>query len=460
MHDPALAFSSDDAEASPPAVPRVPESIADTGLSAGMISDLLIRTLYVQGARTGAQLRRVLGLPFSLLDEELLSLQQRRYVQVRGAGSHGRSTYTFELTAEGRDRAREVMEVNQYVGPAPVPLAEYERWVATQTIRRVRVTKEVIHDGFSHLVFDDQFLDQLGPAINSGKSLFLYGHAGNGKTTIAEAIARMMGGSLYLPYALEIEGQIAVLYDPVYHHPLDGTEEDDDGDDLTFLRDSPKHDMRYALIKRPVVFAGGELTLDQLELQYDAQTKVYQAPAHVKANGGVFIIDDFGRQLVRPRDLLNRWMIPLEKHLDYLAFRSGHKFPVPFDTLIVFATNLNPLELVDEAFLRRIRYKILVESPSYEQYKEIFRRCCQARDILFDPDRVRYIYQQYYERLEIPPRGCHPRDLVDTLCNVAKYLEVEASLTIDLLDRACKSYFLDMPGGGASHLTEPQTFDG
>lgn len=458
MADRAVAFTPEEPEAPEQEAPPVPQTLADTGLSEGMVSDLIVRTLYVQGARTGEELRRVIGLPFTLLDEELLSLQQRRLVHVRGASTHGRATYTFELTTEGRDRAREVMEVNQYVGPAPVPLSVYKEWVARQSIRRVQINRDVIRDGFGHLVFDERFLEQMGPAINSGKSLFLYGHAGNGKTTIAEAIARMMGGSLYLPYALEIEGQIAVLYDPVYHHELDDAE--GDSESLSILRDSPTHDLRFARIRRPVVFVGGELTLEQLELQYDSQTKIYQMPAHVKANGGVFIIDDFGRQLVRPRDLLNRWMVPLEKHVDFLAFRSGHKFPVPFDTLLLFATNLNPLELVDEAFLRRIRYKIMVESPSYEQYKEIFRLCCQSKEILFDPDRVRYIFQQYYERLQIPPRGCHPRDLVETLCNVAKYLEVEPSLTIDLLDRACKSYFLDMPGGGAARPMEHvQQFD-
>lgn len=432
--------------------PPIPVTRADTGLTAGLVSDLVLKTLYDRGARTGEDLRQALRLPFAIIDEELVDLQRRRLVEVRGAGGQSRVTYTFDLTSAGRDRAREALDANGYVGPAPVPLMQYARWVQSQTVRHVMVTEERIRSGFSHLVFDEGFLDQLGPAINSGLSLFLYGHSGNGKTTIAEAIAGMLGGAVYLPFALEIEGQIIVLFDPVYHEPVEHGPEaspDDPFGGHPLFREQQAWDPRYALIRRPVVFVGGELALEQLELQYDPHTRIYQAPAQVKANGGVFIIDDFGRQLVRPRDLLNRWMVPLEKRIDYLALRNGYKFPVPFDCLIIFSTNLNPLELVDEAFLRRIRYKIMVESPSYDQYIEIFRRCCDARDILFEPARVQYIYKQYYERLQIPPRGCHPRDVVDTVCNVAKYMDVVPSLSTEILDRACRSYFLDMPGGGA-----------
>ncbi len=432
--------------------PSLPSTTEETGLTGGMISDLILKTLYTQGARTGEQLRQSIRLAFTILDEQLVDLQQRRMIEVRGAGGRGRMTYTFDLTGVGRERAKEAMLANGYVGPAPIPLSEYKFWVESQSVRDVTVSREIIRQGFSHLVFDERFLDQLGPAINSGKSLFLYGHSGNGKTTIAEAIAGMVGGNVYVPYALEIEGQIMVLYDPVYHIPADDdlAEEAELATSAVWVTDYPDYDMRFLKIKRPVVFVGGELTLDQLELQYDPHTKVYQAPAHVKANSGVFIIDDFGRQLVRPRDLLNRWMIPLEMSLDYLTFRNGHKFPVPFDTLLLFATNLNPLELVDEAFLRRIRYKIMVESPSYDEYMEIFKRCCESRDIVFEPSRVQHVYDQYYQRLQIPPRGCHPRDLVDTVCNVAKYQGIEASLAVEILDIACKSYFLDMPGGGAT----------
>ncbi len=447
MTDSAALVAPDNLSPAPP----VPDSLEATGLSEGMITTLLIKMLYSRGAMTGELLRTNLCLPFAILDDVMQDLQQRRLAEVRGSGGQTRSSYTFDLTSEGRELARESMMSSGYVGPAPVPLSQYEIAVAQQTVANVMVTNRQIREGFAHLVYDEGFLDQLGPAVNSGRSLFLYGHSGNGKTTIAEALAGMLGGDSYVPYAIEIEGQIMVLYDPVYHIRIEeGSEEGGSDDSRTWVRQDVSHDQRYVRIGRPVVFVGGELTLEQLDLQYDPLTKIYQAPPHVKANGGVFIIDDFGRQLVRPRDLLNRWMIPLEKRLDYLAFRNGHKFPVPFDCFLLFATNLNPLELVDEAFLRRIRYKIMVESPSYEQYTAIFQKVCDSRGILFDPERVRYVFQNYYTRLQIPPRGCHPRDVVDTLCNVAKYEGIDASLSIDLLDKACKSYFLDMPGGGSS----------
>lgn len=429
--------------------PKMPKSLEDTGLSETMIEDLVLKALYNKGARTGNDLRKLIKLPFSLLDTHLQDLQQRRLIELRGSGGQSRASYTFDLTTEGRDRARELFETNGYVGPAPVPLDDYSAWVRSQTVQGIVVTKEGIQEGFSHLVYDEEFLDQLGPAINSGLSLFLYGHSGNGKTTIAEAIAGMLGGEVYLPYALEVSGNIVVLYDPVYHHPVD--EENEDGSDV--FSDSPlfksqTHDTRYAKIERPVVFVGGEMTLEQLDLQYDPDSRIYQAPPHVKANGGVFIIDDFGRQHVRPRDLLNRWMVPLEKRIDFLAFKNGYKFPIPFDCMVLFATNLNPLELVDEAFLRRIRYKIMVESPSREHYDEIFRRCCESKDIVFDRSKVDHIFRHFYGRLQIAPRGCHPRDVVDTVCNIAKYRHIEPELTTELLDSACRAYFLDMPGAG------------
>ena len=434
------------------AAPTVPITTADTGLSESMIEDLLLKMMYDRGAMTGQLLREALKLPFAILDERLVDLQQRRFVEVRGTTGQSRGTYIFDLTSAGRERSRELLATNGYVGPAPVPLDSYSAWVESQTIQGIHVTAGGIRDGFSHLVYPEHFLDQLGPAINSGLSLFLYGHSGNGKTTIAEAIAKMLGGAVYLPYALEVAGQIVVLYDPVYHHPAEEEGEDLDDDpfgDHPLFREAQPHDARYARIKRPVVFVGGELQLEQLDMQYDPDSRVYQAPSHVKANGGVFIIDDFGRQHVRPRDLLNRWMVPLEKRVDFLEFKNGYKFPMPFDCMLIFATNLNPLELVDEAFLRRIRYKILVESPDRDQYDEIFRRCCESKRIAFDRSKTEIIYQGFYHRLQMAPRGCHPRDIVDTICNVAKYEGIEPALTDELVSEACRTYFLDMPGVGS-----------
>lgn len=443
--------------------PEVPETLEETGLSTEAVTGLALKTLYVRGARTGQELVDDIRLPFAILDETLHDLQRRMLVEVRGAKGHGRGGYTFDLTGTGRERAREAMASGQYVGPAPVPLEKYRSWVEAGSIRNARLDQEAIESGFSHLVLDPGFVEQIGPAINSAKSMFLYGDSGNGKTTLAEAIARMMGGELYVPHAVEIGGHVMVVHDPVHHRSLpDGTigpvvEEDDDPD---WLARPPAYDRRFARVTRPVVFTGGELTLDQLDLQYDPHTKIYQAPFQVKANGGVLIIDDFGRQIVRPRDLLNRWIVPLEKRLDFLTLHTGHKFPVPFDCLLVFATNLDPLELVDEAFLRRIHYKILVPDPTYEQYLQIFRRGCIARQIPFDADAVRWIWREYYEKRSIPARSCHPRDLLEHLCDAARYLDVEPILSTRLLERACRSYFLDMPGEELDGTSRTETAAG
>ena len=393
-----------------------------------------------QGARTGAQLEEFIRLPFHILDDELLTLQQRRFVEVRSTQGVGRRGYFFDLTGEGRSRVREILSSSRYVGPAPVPLDQYWAVVDKQKVQDARVSREMVREGFKHMVLDQELMDSLGPAMNSGKSLFLYGFAGNGKTTIAEAIADMMGGAIYVPFAIEVEGQVISMFDPLHHRPV--FEEEQTGGDA-WLKPAKGHDPRFIRVHRPVVMVGGELTLDQLELQFDAQSGVFRAPPQVKANGGVFIIDDFGRQRVRPRDLLNRWMLPLEKNIDFLTLPMGPKLPVPFECLLIFSTNLDPSELVEEAFLRRIRYKILIGDPTREQYEEIFRRCCVARGIPYESEAVAYIFETYYEPHGIFARACHPRDIVNQVCDLAQYLEVEASLATPMLKLACGAYFLD-----------------
>jgi predicted ATPase with chaperone activity len=422
-------------------VPPVPDSLADTGLLADAVRDLILKTLYVQGGRTGHHLTEFLKLPFALVDEELLTLQQRRFVEVRGTTGPNRASYLFDLAVAGRDRAKEALEASRYVGPAPVPLTQYSAWTQAQSIQNAHITEESLRAGFSHLVLNHSLFDMLGPAVNSSKSIFLYGDPGNGKTAIAEAISRMLGGELYLPYAVDIDGQIMLVHDPVHHRDAENEAEVVETDAL-WLRSGPGHDRRYAKVKRPVVVTGGELTLDQLDLRYDPFTKLYQAPFQVKANGGVLIIDDFGRQRVPPRDLLNRWIVPLDKRIDYLTLHTGGKFPVPFDCLLIFATNLEPTELVEEAFLRRIHYKVPVVDPTRAEYEEIFRRYCVAGGLSYDSDSVAHIFTEFYEKLGIPARGCHPRDLIGHVGDIAKYRQIAPRLTIEMVDQACRSYFL------------------
>src|SRR5581483_1966487 len=429
-----------------PERPPFPDTLADTGLSAEFVVELLLKTLYVQGARTGQQLQEVVRLPFPLIDDQLLTLQQRRFIEVLGTTGHSRGGYVFDLTGAGRDRAREALAASQYVGPAPVPLAQYRDWTHRQSISRVHVVRSTVREGFRHLVLAPAVLEMLGPAINSAKSLFLYGGPGDGKTVIAETIARLLGGTLYIPYAIEVDGQILVLYDPVYHHEvLEDESPSGPGPGPEWLKTTPVYDRRWVLVQRPVVITGGELTLDQLDLQYDPYTKMYQAPFQLKANGGVLILDDFGRQRIPPRDLLNRWIVPLEKRIDFLSLHTGGKFPVPFDCLLIFSTNLAPHELVEEAFLRRIHYKLHVPGPTRENYAEIFRRCCAERGIPYAEWAVLHLYREYYGRRRITPRNCHPRDILDHFLDMTRYLEAERVLTPELLDHACQSYFLDAP---------------
>jgi predicted ATPase with chaperone activity len=255
----------------------------------------------------------------------------------------------------------------------------------------------------------------------------------------------MLGGDIYVPYAVDIDGQIMVVNDPVYHRPahnvnraravVEGTPD--------WLAGATDHDLRFNHVRRPVVLTGGELTLPQLDLQYDHFTKMYQAPFQLKANGGILIIDDFGRQRVEPRDLLNRWIVPLDRRVDFLTLHTGSKFPVPFDCLLIFATNLDPKALVDEAFMRRIHYKVHVQSPNQQQFAEIFRRCCEQRSIPFEDHALMQVYGEYYGKLKIAPRSVHPRDILDHLVDIAKYSQIDATLSSDLIERACRSYFLD-----------------
>lgn len=418
-------------------VPPVPRTIRDTGLSPETITSLALKTLYVAGARSGRDLARYIRLPFEVLDEALFDIQQRHMVEVSGVRGHSRGGYVFDLTTAGRDRAQELFQASHYVGPAPVPLKVYHEWVEKQSMLNVTIEPEAIDAGLSHLVLGKEILRQLGPAINSGRSMFLYGHAGNGKTEVAQSISKMISGNIYAPYAIEVEGRVIVAV-----QDFDLGEEIRQSESESWLAEEATFDTRFAHVPRPVVFTGGELSLEQMDLRFDPHARFYRAPLQVKANGGVLIIDDLGRQLVRPDELLNRWMVPLEKRTDFLTLHTGHSFPVPFDCLLIFSTNLEPSELVDEAFLRRIHYKINMRSPSREEYAQILRRCCEEKSIEFDPSSVETIFDDYYDRHGIAPRGCHPRDIVLHLCDLARYERGKPMLGEGRLEEACESYFL------------------
>jgi predicted ATPase with chaperone activity len=427
------------AQATPPVVPRIPlppepQSVEQTGLLMGFLSDLALKTLYLRGQMSLAEISTAMGLPITnVVDKVMDFLKAERLVEIRGGASISAATYQFVIVDKGAEKAQEALARSQYVGRAPVPLATYIAAVQRQTIANISVSQEDLARAFAHLVIPRETLTQLGPAINSGKSIFLFGPPGNGKTTIAEVLVSLMRGEIVLPFAVEIDGQVIKLFDQVYHRLAI---------DLS-AQERVRFDHRWLITKRPIVMTGGELTLDTLDLIYDETSKYYEAPFQMKANGGIFMVDDFGRQRVSPKDLLNRWIVPLEKRVDYLTLHTGKKIEIPFDLLIVFSTNLDPADLVDEAFLRRIRYKIGIGSPTVEQYEEILKRLCARKGIEYHADAVSQILA-FYRKKGIELRSCHPRDILEQVVDTARFLQRKPALEPDLIEMACESYFVSL----------------
>lgn len=422
-------------------VPPEPRSIEESGLSMGFLADLVLKVMYTRGFLMGHEIADAVKLPFAnIIDRALDYLRREHLSEVRGSSGLGESSYQYVISEEGRARARELMDQGQYTGPAPVPLDVYTRAVLTQSLKGQTITREIMQRCLSHLVLSEHMFDQLGPAINSGRSIFLWGNPGNGKTAIAEGIGAMLPGMLFIPYAANIDGHIIKVYDALHHQAV--TDKDIADGAVPGLRRGERYDRRWVVIQRPMIAAGGELLLESLDLVYDTTTKYYEAPYQMKANGGMFLIDDFGRQQVRPRDLLNRWIVPLEKRADYLTLATGRKIDVPFDALIVFATNLNPEELVDEAFLRRIRYKIQIPDPSWDDFREIFKRVTQRRGVTYSEEALKRVVVDYYIKPKRKPRAVHPRDIIEELVDIARYRNIPPTMSKELLDLACEAYFL------------------
>ncbi|MBZ5558996.1 MAG: ATP-binding protein [Acidobacteriia bacterium] len=444
MTTPLSATSLFDMTTTSPA-PPLPRTLADTGLGEDQVEQLLIKTLY-GGEASGHVTAERLRLSWSILEPLVERARAERLVEVRGATGTGGAAFRYALTDAGRQRARQYLDVNQYVGAAPVPLSAYVAEMQALAGRRTYVDRDRLRQGFSHLVVRDHVFEQLGPALNAGRAVFLYGPPGNGKTVIAEGLGRALGGDMYVPHAIEVDGQIIRVFDPINHDSLEADE------DATSVVTAAPRDRRWVRIRRPVVMVGGELTLDMLDLAYNPLTKFYEAPMQLKAGGGVFLVDDFGRQRVRPQDLLNRWIVPLESRVDYLTLHTGKKFQVPFDVFVVFATNLNPESLVDEAFLRRIPYKIPVENPTVDEFAQIFELNCRRRHLRYHSVMVAYLQRRHYLPYGRPLRACHPRDLLDQVTAICRYRGVSPKITRELLDRACASYFID--GGPPAALVE------
>lgn len=423
-------------------VPPVPLKAIDTGLSEVFLSDLLLKIAYQEaGTFTLRQIAGKLCLPYAVINELVELLKADHLVAIRSATGYGWETQIFELTQRGRERAEAAMNISLYADAAPVPLKDYTRILAQQHVQQIQIDSAWIQESLSHMVMSEQLLDQLGPAFSSGRAIFLYGPPGTGKSSVAEALGRALPDHVYIPQAVEVGGQIIRIFDPAIHFEI--AEKTDEPMQLD-INANLKHDPRWIKCRRPVVMVGAEFTTGMLDLHWDTHSKFYEAPVQMKAANGVFILDDFGRQKISPREMLNRWIVPLERGTDFLSLHTGMKFEIPFDQINIFCTNLNPADLVDEAFLRRIRHKIKIPHSTESEYKEILRRVCSTQGIPFNEDVADYLIDTYYRKTGRALTGSHPRDIIDQIMDYSRYSGQLPTFTMTTVDRAATNYFIEM----------------
>jgi DNA-binding MarR family transcriptional regulator len=414
--------------------PPAPETIQEAGLTDALIEQLVLKMLYYRGELIGRDLASAMGLRYSLIDSTIETLKRQHMLVVKRSLGMGNSSGLFVLSEAGRALARNYLDSNQYAGPAPVPLYQYTAVVRRQRLSGSWLTADMLMEAFRHMVVSRQILSQIGPAVNSGKSFLIYGQPGNGKTALAESLFRLQTEPIYIPYAIEYQGNIVQVYDPIYHQKID-----DDESSLTYER---AYDGRWFRSKRPFIITGGELAFDMLDLSYNGVSKIYDAPFQLKANNGIYLIDDFGRQKASPAEVLNRWIVPMERGIDYLSFNAGGKMTVPFEAFLIFSTNLRPEQLGDEAFLRRIQYKMLLRSPDAQEFTLIFHRFCEAKQLPYAPGLIERCIQKHYRPMNKPFRRCHPRDVITHAIDLINFERIPFYLTDEILDRAFESCFI------------------
>lgn len=418
-------------------VPPVPETLEDLGLAQSMVEQMILKTLYFRGDSSGRLLASSMGLNFSVIAPLIEAMKRQHLLMAKSSLGIGDISSTFALTEAARELTREYIESNSYVGRIPVPLEQYTVGVKMQRNRSDWLSKDMLTNAFKHMIVNEATMSHLGPAVNAGKSFLIYGQPGNGKTYLAEGLFNIESEPIYAPFAIEYQGQIIQLYDPNYHNRLD----QDNFEISAFHRDLD-FDGRWFRCKRPFIMSGGELALDMLDLSFNPASKIYDAPFQLKANNGIYLIDDFGRQKVTPAEVLNRWIVPMERRIDFLTFRTGGKAQVPFECFLVFSTNLRPEQLGDEAFLRRIQYKMFVRSPEVTEFIKIFKRFCESQKIECDDATIEEYIDKKYMRSGKRFRRCQARDVITHAIDLIRFERKPYKLTYEVLAHAFDMTFI------------------
>jgi hypothetical protein len=414
--------------------PVVPKTIEETGLDTNFLINSLLRIMYVSALQTIPEISDQIKLTRGVVESLLDFAKKEALAEIRGPSEKNQNVMRYALTSAGKERASEALRRCEYIGPAPVPLDTYQIQVQKQTITNEIINMEKLKKALSHLVLSEDVIRQLGPASNSGRAILVYGAAGNGKTSIAEALVSAFEQPVYVPYCIEADGQIIKIFDPSVHVALPTNSNGTNGAGHPMFLPQMENDPRWVRCRRPYIISGGELTLEMLDLDFDIHSKYYEAPLQMKAIGGIFVIDDFGRQRVRPHELLNRWIFPLERKVDYLTLHTGKKFALLFDQLVIFATNFPPEELMDPAQLRRVHYKLKINPPTADEYREIFRRICESYGLAFSEDIMAYLLNSFYLKHKVAFAGFHPKFIAEHVIAACNYLSTPPRITRQLLD--------------------------
>ena len=417
--------------------PPVPQRLDDTGITEALIEELILKTLFVRGEVIGRELASTLGLKFSVIEPRVDFLKRQRLIEAKGSLGFGSVSSVFVISEAGRARARECMEHNQYTGAAPVPIAQYSAVVRAQRVKSGWLTQPALTKAYEGMTVSEDILAQIGPAVNSGKSFLMYGQAGNGKTYLAEALFRIDSLPIYVPHAIECQGMIIKVFDPVYHHAVEQVE-----DQISSVSSDAQYDGRWVRCRPPFIVTGGELTIGMLDLGYNEITKVYDAPFQIKANNGIYLIDDFGRQRATPAEVLNRWIVPMDRRVDYLNFQTGGKVEVPFEAFLIFSTNLHPEKLGDEAFMRHIQYKMFLRNPNTVEFTEIFEKFCASKGLACPPTLISGFLEKHYRATGKKLRRCQARDVVSHAIDLINFEQLPFELTEAVLDRAFDTCFV------------------